>query len=79
MHAILDYEIFKDHHINIAANFASIGDDIFFQNEWMEVLNYSGYAVGYGFETIFGPIEIKYNWSPDTNYSAYFINFGYWF
>ncbi len=79
VHAILDYEIFKDHHINIAANFASIGDDIFFQNEWMEVLNYSGYAVGYGFETIFGPIEIKYNWSPDTNYSAYFINFGYWF
>ena len=79
LHAILDYEIFKDHHINIAANFASIGDDIFFQNEWMEVLNYSGYAVGYGFETIFGPIEVKYNWSPDTNYSAYFINFGYWF
>ena len=79
VHAILDYEIFKDHHINIAANFASIGDDIFFQNEWMEVLNYSGYAVGYGFETIFGPIEVKYNWSPDTNYSAYFINFGYWF
>ena len=79
VHAILDYEIFKDHHINIAANFASIGDDIFFQNEWMEVLNYSGYAIGYGFETIFGPIEIKYNWSPDTNYSAYFINFGYWF
>ena len=79
VHAILDYEIFKDHHINIAANFASIGDDIFFQNEWMEVLNYSGYAIGYGFETIFGPIEVKYNWSPDTNYSAYFINFGYWF
>jgi len=79
VYATLDYEIFKDHHINVAANFANIGDNIFLNSEWVEVLNHSGYAVGYGIETIFGPVEIKYNWSPDTNYSAYLINVGYWF
>ena len=79
VYAALDYEIFKDHHINVAANFANIGDNIFLNSEWVEVLNHSGYAVGYGIETIFGPVEIKYNWSPDTNYSAYLINVGYWF
>jgi NTE family protein len=26
---------------------------------------YSGYAMGYGLETIIGPIEIKHTWSPD--------------
>jgi NTE family protein len=26
---------------------------------------YSGYAVGYGLETIIGPIEMKYSWSPE--------------
>jgi NTE family protein len=78
-YANLDYELFKNHHINVSANFGNIGDNIFLQSQWIEVLNYSGYAVGYGFETILGPIELKYNWSPDTNYSAFLINVGYWF
>ena len=75
----IDYELFNNHHINASLNFANIGDNIFLQSEWMDILNYSGYSVGYGLETFFGPIEIKYNWSPDTSYSAYLINFGYWF
>jgi NTE family protein len=78
-YATIDYEIFKNHHINASANFANIGEDLFLERRWREVLNYSGYAVGYGFETVFGPIELKYNWSSDTNYSAYLINVGYWF
>ena len=78
-YANLDYELFKNHHINVSANFGNIGDNIFLQSQWIEVLNYSGYAVGYGLETILGPIELKYNWSPDTNYSAFLINVGYWF
>jgi NTE family protein len=78
-YATIDYELFNNHHINASLNFANIGDNIFLESEWMEVLNYSGYSVGYGLETFFGPIEIKYNWSPDTSYSAYLINFGYWF
>ena len=78
-YATIDYELFNNHHINASLNFANIGDNIFLQSEWMEILNYSGYSVGYGLETFFGPIEIKYNWSPDTTYSAYLINFGYWF
>ena len=78
-YATLDYEFFKNHHLNVSANFAKIGDDIFLQNEWVDILSYSGYAAGYGIDTVFGPIELKYNWSPDTNYSAYLISVGYWF
>ena len=78
-YATLDYEFFKSHHLNLSANFAKIGDDIFLQNEWLDILSYTGYAAGYGFDTVFGPIELKYNWSPDTNYSAYLISVGYWF
>ena len=78
-YATIDYELLNNHHINASVNFANIGDNIFLESEWMEVLNYSGYSVGYGLETLFGPIEIKYNWSPETSYSAFLINFGYWF
>ena len=78
-YATLDYEFFKNHHLNVSSNFAAVGDDIFLQSEWADIQNYSGYAIGYGLDTIFGPIELKYNWSPETKYSAYLISVGYWF
>jgi hypothetical protein len=31
---------------------------------WVSLPKYSGYAMGYGLETIIGPIEIKHTWSP---------------
>jgi hypothetical protein len=38
---------------------------------------YSGYAVGYGLETIIGPIEMKYSWSPENakGYTWFSIGF----
>jgi NTE family protein len=33
---------------------------------WVSLPKYSGYAMGYGLETIIGPIEIKHTWSPET-------------
>lgn len=64
--ATLDYEFYKKNHINFSANFANIGDDIFQTLDWISIPKYSGYAVGYGMETVIGPIEIKYSWSPET-------------
>ena len=75
----IDYEIFNKHHLNITANFANVGEDIFTENEWFEAPEYSGYALGYGYESFLGPIEIKYTWSPETNSSIWFFNLGYWF
>ncbi|HJS01036.1 MAG TPA: patatin-like phospholipase family protein [Flavobacterium sp.] len=61
----LDYEIFKHNHINFTANYANIGDDIFESVDWISVPKITGYAIGYGLETIIGPIEIKHSWSPE--------------
>jgi NTE family protein len=75
----LDAEIFSKHHINIAANYANIDNDIFTTDEWFLNPNYSGYALGYSVETFFGPIEAKYTWSPETKKSFWFFNLGFWF
>ncbi|MEP6804465.1 MAG: patatin-like phospholipase family protein, partial [Flavobacterium sp.] len=50
----LDYELFKKNHVNFTANFANLGDDIFTTVDWISMPKYSGYAVGYGLETIIG-------------------------
>lgn len=74
-----DYEFYKRHHINISGNFANIGNDIFLGEEWLSLPSYKGFALGYGLETIFGPIELKFHWSPENDYSGVFVNLGYWF
>lgn len=74
-----DYEFYKRHHINISGNLSNIGNDIFLNKEWLTLPTYSGYAVGYGLETIFGPIELKFHWSPETDYTGVLVNLGYWF
>jgi NTE family protein len=75
----LDYEFINNHHFNFSANFANIGDDIFLNSDWFESALYEGYSIGYGLETIFGPIELKYNWSGGSNESGFYVNVGYWF
>lgn len=75
----LDYEIFRKNHINFSANFANIGSKIFDSDEWYERPNYSGYAFGYGLETIIGPVEIKHSWSPETRDHYTWFSLGFWF
>ncbi|MFH7015902.1 patatin-like phospholipase family protein [Flavobacterium sp. FlaQc-47] len=75
----LDYELFKKNHVNFTANFANLGDDIFTTVDWISMPKYSGYAVGYGLETIIGPIEIKQSWSPETSKSYTWFSIGFQF
>jgi len=75
----LDYEVFKKHHIILAANYANIDDGIFESGEFLSLLNYSGYAVGYSLETFLGPLEGKYSYSPESGKSNWFFNLGFWF
>ncbi|WP_281231556.1 patatin-like phospholipase family protein [Flavobacterium gelatinilyticum] len=75
----LDYEIFKKNHINLSANFANLGDDIFSSVDWLSMPKYTGYAVGYGLETIIGPIEIKQSWSPEMSKSFTWFSIGFLF
>ncbi|MDP5081746.1 MAG: patatin, partial [Winogradskyella sp.] len=75
----LDYEIFKKHHILLAANYANIEDGIFESGEWLTSPDFSGYAIGYSLETFLGPLEGKYTYSPETGTSYWFFNLGFWF
>lgn len=75
-----DVEIFRKHHLNFHANFANAGNAIFDKiNTWFTKPAYTGYAFGYGLETIIGPIEIKYSWSPETNNNLWWVSVGFWF
>ncbi len=74
-----DYEIFKKNHVNFSANYANLGDDIFSTVDWVSMPKYSGYAVGYGLETIIGPIEIKQSWSPEMSKSFTWFSIGFMF
>ncbi len=75
----LDYEIFKKHHVLLAANYANIEDGIFKSGEWLTSPDFSGYALGYSLETFLGPLEGKYTYSPETGKAYWFFNLGFWF
>jgi len=76
---IIDYEFYKKNHVNISANYANIEDKLFSNGNWLSKPNYSGYAIGYGLESIIGPIEVKYSWSPELPKGFTYISIGFWF
>ena len=75
----VDYEIFKKNHINFAANFANAENGLFENGNWLSRPTYNGYAIGYGLESIIGPIEIKYSWSPELpkGYAYFCVGFAF--
>jgi NTE family protein len=75
----LDYEFIKKNHLNLSANYANIEDNLFNSTKWISTPKYSGYALGYGLETIVGPVEFKYTWSPETGRGYAWFNVGFWF
>ncbi|MEW5677448.1 patatin-like phospholipase family protein [Flavobacterium enshiense] len=75
----LSWEFYKKNHLNFAANYANIGNNIFESDTWAPKPMYSGYAVGYGMETLIGPIEIKHSWSPETHDHFTWFSVGFWF
>ncbi len=77
--ATLDYRFYKKHHLNFAGNFANVGNKLFDTDAWLERPTYSGYAFGYGLETIVGPLEIKHSWSPETRQHYTWFSIGYYF
>ncbi|HBK82085.1 MAG TPA: patatin, partial [Flavobacterium sp.] len=77
--ATAEVEIFKKNYLNATANFANVGNNIFESDTWVSKPRFSGYALGYGIETIIGPIEIKHSWSPETKNHYTWLSLGYWF
>lgn len=74
-----DYEIFRKNHLNFTANYANVGDNLYEEGKMFSLPQYSGYAFGYGLETILGPLEVKHSWSPETHKHYTWISVGFWF
>ncbi len=74
-----DFEFLKKNHLNLSANIAKVGDDLFESGEWIESIDYIGYAVGYGLETFLGPLEVKYSFSPEREAGEWHISAGFRF
>ncbi len=74
----LRYELFKKHHISLIGNYGKASKNVLRRVELFKD-NKSGYAIGYGLETLIGPIELKYTWSPDHNDKFLVFNLGFWF
>ena len=75
----VDYNFYTKNHIILSANYANIDDDILSTGEWFTSPDFSGYAIGYGIDTIFGPMEVKYSYSPEIKESNWFLSLGYKF
>lgn len=75
----LDYEVIEKSHLSFSANFANVQDSLFTSGKWFSFPEYSGYAIGYGVETFFGPVEVKYSFSPAADQGHWFFSLGFWF
>jgi len=72
------YEIFRKNFLSFTGNFARVNDDIWNEGDIFEDTR-SGYAFGYGINTVIGPIELVYSWNPDFGNSFWYVNVGFWF
>ena len=75
----LDFEFYAKNHLLLAANYANVEDDLFRTGEWFTSPDFSGYGIGYGWESFIGPIQVLYSWSPEGKNSNFFFSIGYWF
>jgi NTE family protein len=75
----IDIEFYKKNHLNLSANYALVEDDLFESVDWISREKRSGYALGYGLETLFGPLEFKYSWSPEVRKNFFWLSIGFWF
>ena len=78
--ATFDYEFYKKNHVNFTYNASIVGNFIFNSTKtWLNKPSFTGFGLGYGLETLIGPVEIKYTWSPETHFSAFWFNLGFVF
>ncbi|NNE78294.1 MAG: patatin, partial [Pricia sp.] len=75
----LDFEFIPKNHLMFTANYANVADDIFRTGEWFTNPDFSGYGIGYGWESFLGPLQVHYAWSPEGKSSNFFFSLGYWF
>lgn len=71
-------KIVKNHFLSFAGNFARTDLDIYNGGKIFQDIK-SGYALGYGYNSIIGPIKIVNTWSPEGNAHQWFFSVGFAF
>ncbi len=71
-------KIVKNHFLSFAGNFARTDLDIYNGGKIFQDIK-SGYALGYGYNSIIGPIKIVNTWSPEGNAHQWFFSVGWAF
>ncbi len=76
---LVRYKVAKNNYATFIANYARVDENVFSNGKdlFKDVL--SGYALGYGLDTIIGPLELKYSWSPENKKNYWIFNIGFWF
>jgi NTE family protein len=75
----IQYEFIPKNYLIGHANYAHIGNHILSSGDWLSSPDFSGYALGYGVKTLFGPIDVKYSYSPELKSSIWYFSLGYRF
>ncbi len=74
----LRYEIVEKHSLAIITNYGKTDLDVFNDGQvFKDVL--SGYAIAYGYKSIFGPVRFVRDWTPDRRLSHWYLSVGFWF
>ena len=74
----LSHHFAEKHYASFIANYARLNENVFKNTEIFEDIK-SGYAIGYSYNSLVGPLEFKYSWSPDTKQNYWLFNLGFWF
>lgn len=74
----LQYEFYKKNYLTASVNVAGVNNEFIFDGTVVDNLK-RGYAIGYGMNSIIGPIEIKYAGTPDNDKRYWYFNIGFWF
>lgn len=72
------YQFYKNHYAVAIANYARLENNVFKDIDLFDNVH-SGYAIGYSFNSMLGPIEFKYSWSPTSHQQHWLFNLGFWF
>lgn len=78
-YARADWEFTQKNHLLFAANYSNVADDLFRTGDWFTAPDYSGYGLGYAWESFFGPVQVLYSWSPEGKNNLFYVSIGYWF
>lgn len=75
--ATLDFEVANKNHFILAANIAKVTDDILKPGSFSSAPSYFGYGIGYGLESLIGPIQVMYTKAPLNGSGGLFFSVGF--